>query len=258
MPCAISCNRRFGRIVGYVKMAPAHVNDRTLTRVAGVTALLAAAAQIGDFVVIFTVGGDELSQVFTDPLSLLRAGPGARIAMHWSPLLSMLGYQLLLLPLVVFLRTSLQAESRNTGMVDLYAACGFAYIVIAAIGSALMAIVHPYLMTANVGASPTQREAIEITLLAFHNGIAYGVWNLLQTIPVGVWLLGTGLLLRPRQPMLGIFTAILGALALLIWVTAALDMRGVPFLTFWAMLLTIWTIWMGISILRGAHERLGR
>jgi hypothetical protein len=155
-------------------MEPAHVNDRTLTRVAGVTALLAAAAQIGDFVVIFTVGGDELSQVFTDPLSLLRAGPGARIAMHWSPLLSMLGYQLLLLPLVVFLRTSLQAESRNTGMIDLYAACGFAYIVIAAIGSALMAIVHPYLMTANVGASPTQREAIEITLLAFHNGIAYG------------------------------------------------------------------------------------
>ena len=67
------------------------MNDRTLTRVAGVTALLAAAAQIGDFVVIFTVGGDELSQVFTDPLSLLRAGHGARIAMHWGLLLGVLG-----------------------------------------------------------------------------------------------------------------------------------------------------------------------
>ena len=238
----------------FVKMELARVNDLTLARVAAVTALLAAAAQIGDFVVIFTVGGDELSQVFTNPLSLLRAGPGARIAMHWSPLLSMLGYQLLLMPLVVYLRASPQTESRNTGMIDLYAACGFAYIIIAAIGSALMAIVHPYLMAANVGASATQREAIEITLLAFHNGIAYGLWNLLETIPVGVWLLGTGLLLRPRQPMLGIFTAILGALALLIWVTAALDMRGVPFLTFWAMLLTIWTVWAGISARRGQTD----
>jgi hypothetical protein len=34
-------------------------NER-LARVAGVTALIAAVAQVGDFVVIFTVGGEGL------------------------------------------------------------------------------------------------------------------------------------------------------------------------------------------------------
>jgi hypothetical protein len=139
-------------------------------------------------------------------------------------------------------------------MVDLYTVCGLAYIVIAAMGAAMMAVVHPYLMDAYVGASPPRREAIEVTLLAFHNGIAYGLWNSLQTIPVGVWLLGMGSLLVRKQRALGAFTMVVGALALIIWVTAALDMRDVPFLTFWAMLLTIWTVWAGISALRGQTD----
>jgi hypothetical protein len=226
--------------------------NETLARVAGVAALAAAVAQVGDFVVIIAVGGEGLSQVFTDPLSLLRAGPRAAVALHWSALLSMLGYELLLAPLALHLRAQLRpASSDNTGMVDLYTVCGLAYIVIAAMGAAMMAVVHPYLMGAYAGASPPRREAIEVTLLAFHNAIAYGLWNSLQTIPAGVWLLGMGSLLVRQQRALGAFTMILGALSLIIWVTAALDLRDVPYLTFWAMLLTIWTIWAGISALRG-------
>jgi hypothetical protein len=229
--------------------------NETLARVAGVTALAAAAAQIGDFVVIIVVGREGLSQVFTDPLSLLRAGPRAAMALHWSALLSMLGYELLLAPLMLHLWVRLRpASGDNKGMADLYTACGLAYIIIAAMGAAMMAVVHPYLMGAYAGASPPRREAIEVTLMAFHNAIAYGLWNSLQTIPVGVWLLGMGSLLVRKQKALGAFTMILGALALLIWVTAALDLRDVPYLTFWAILLTIWTIWAGISALRGQPD----
>jgi hypothetical protein len=233
--------------------------NKTLARVAGVAALAAAVAQVADFVVLIAVGGEGLSHVFTDPLSLLRAGPRAAMALHWSALLSMLGYELLLAPLALHLRAQLRpASSDDTGMVDLYTFCGLAYIVIAAMGAAMMAVVHPYLMEDYAGASPPRREAIEVTLLAFHNGIAYGLWNSLQTIPVGVWLLGMGSLLVRKQRALGAFTMVLGALALIIWVTAALDMRDVPFLTFWAMLLTIWTVWAGISALRGQPDAARR
>lgn len=188
-------------------------------RVAGWAALAAAVAQVGVFAVIFT---SLPSEMFTDPTAVLRAGPGAATAAHWNLIL---------------------------GMLDLYTLGGLAYVVIGAMGAVLLAVINPQLISDYGTASPARREAIEVTIQAFQNGVALGLWNTLETIPAGVWLVGVGGLLMRKSRGLGVLTVTIGALFLVSMVLTVLDVTPMVGVVA-SLLMTPWAIWIGIQALR--------
>jgi hypothetical protein len=188
---------------------------------------------------------------FADPLSLLRRGAAAAGLMRASLLADMLGYYLLIAPLLMVLRTWL--EPRASAWSRLYTGCLLVYVVVGAAGAAMLATASPRLMLAHAAAtSADQRFAIESIYSTLWDAIYGGLWNIFEELLAGTGWLGIGLLLRRERPVLGVVTIVLGAACLLDgagnvfgWKTAA-DAG----LYIYLLLAPAWALAVGITLLR--------
>ena len=170
-------------------MAGAH--ERSFQRLAGMTAILSAMAGIASGVLSLAAIPSSVTVDYWS--AVLHRGNGAGTLLHFSMVLDVFGYYLLLAPLALFLLSWLRPKSPD--LVRLYTICGLAYMLLGALGAAVLSAVVPQLMADYGHASGQQREMLQIVFNAVTRAVDRGVWNTLEMFPAAVWLLGIGSLL---------------------------------------------------------------
>jgi len=77
------------------------------------------------------------------------------------------------------------------------------------------------------------------------------MWGILDTLLVGIWFLGIGLLLRGERRLFSIFSIILGISALLSSLGVILGIEAIALLgAIYGLLAPIWALWLGIDLIR--------
>ena len=188
--------------------------------------------------------------VATNPALMLSVGTDGANLLRWGMILDMLGYYLPLLPVALFLWRWL--GSRNPNWVLFDTSCGLGYILIGAIGAAILAAVHPPLINAYAQASVEHRPVLETVFSAVWNMVYGGMWNILEVLLAGIWFLGIGSLLWDERRLFSIFSIILGISALLDSLGFILGIEALALLgvAIYVLLAPIWTLWIGIDLLR--------
>jgi hypothetical protein len=183
---------------------------------------------------------------FTNP-SLLLNYSSIRGYLKLFVLLDMLGYYLLLLP-VIFYLYQLQKNLSNWSIV--FACCGLLYVFTGAIGCGLLTGSAPELMTSYSAASPGEQYIVKTIFNSSFNAVYHGLWNTLEVLLAGIWWTGTGFLLLKKYRGIGLFTIITGIITLL---DSAGEMAGIKFITdlslnTYLILSIIWAEWMGFLL----------
>ena len=183
-------------------------------------------------------------------LSWLSIGADGARLLRWGLILDMLSYYLPLLPVALFLWRWI--GPRNPDWALFYTSCGLGYILVGAIGAAILAAVHPPLISAYAQASVEQRPVLEAVFSAIGNMVYGGMWAILDPLLVGIWFLGIGFLLQGERRLFSIFSIILGISALLDSLGFILGIEAVSSLGLntYLVLAPIWTLWLGIDLLR--------
>ncbi|QIP14126.1 DUF4386 family protein [Spirosoma aureum] len=182
---------------------------------------------------------------YDDPMQLLRMTNLNVPLVRWSMLTDLLGYYLLLLPCIYFLRPYLREQ---TPWADLITYCGSAYVMVGAIGAVVMAEVVCPLLRQYATASTTQQAHLQITFQTLNRIVYNGLWNLLETLLAGVWWTMTGAVLRTWHKYIGWVTMILG---LFTSFDALGNLLGRPLLAaiglnVYLILAPVWAIWLGV------------
>ncbi len=230
-------------------------NERSFQRLAGVMAIISAPLAFGSLV-LSLAPVDFNVEVFSDMALFISVGASGANLLRWAWVLDILGYYLLLAPVAFVLWHWL--KPRGPTRVGFYTFCGLAYVLIGAIGAAILAAVWPPLISAYAGAAGQQREILEAVFSSVTDLVYGGLWGLLLGIPAGVWWLGMGLFLRRERRILGVVTVILGIANLLAAIGAILNLGDLtmPFLSVYLFLAPIWALWLGIDLLRRPAEKV--
>ena len=188
-------------------------DHQSFQRFAALAAIVSFPLALGSIVLSGMAIDFKFMDAVTNPTFWLTVGADAASLLRWGMILDMLSYYLPLLPVALFLWRWLR--SRDPDWVLFYTSCGLGYILIGAIGAAILAAVHPPLISAYAQAPVEQRPVLEAVFSAIGNMVYGGMWAMLDTLLVGIWFLGIGLLLRGERRLFSIFSIILGISALL-------------------------------------------
>jgi hypothetical protein len=221
-------------------------NSRSFQRFAAISAILSGLIAIASIVLLAAALGFDI-EASSNPAVLLDAGGSSAALFRWSMILDMLGYYLLLTPLILCLWYWL--KPRGPAYIHLFSLCLLAYVLIGAMGAAILAAVVPTLVQA-VDVAP--RETIEVVFDATRSMVYVGLWNLLEEFIAGVGWIGIGLFLRHERRAIGIVTIALGVAALVDSVGTMLGFTSLAELGLYVYLVLapVWAVWLGIDLLR--------
>jgi hypothetical protein len=226
------------------------VDDRSFTRMAAIAAIASLPLAVGNLLAMLAAVHFNLNGM-TNPLVLLHGGTAAAPWWRWSMILDILGYYLPIVPLILFLRSSLRHRSPN--WIDLFALCLLAYCLIGAIGGAMLATALPTVIREYASVTSGSRQvSLQSVFTGYTDGIYRGLWNLLEEFLAGVGWIGFGLLLRTERRRLGLVTIVLGVACLVDSFGTALnvDVIASTGLMVYLVLAPAWACWMGVGLLR--------
>jgi len=213
-----------------------------ITVLAGITALAS--------IIAATAAANYNFDAFSDPLLVLTTTGASASAARWSMILDMFGYYLLLLPSVYFLQDWLKSRSAWNGLITFSAT---SYILIGAIGAAILAIIWPSIMNAYLSASANEQLLLKSDFKLINDIVYGGMWNLLETLFAGTWWIMTGVVLyRNKFPAFGIFTQVTGYFCLadsLSEIVQSPQLHEIG-LNGYLLLSIAWTISFGVMLLR--------
>lgn len=225
------------------------MQNKTQQRWIGAVTVAAGFIALASLLSIF-LAVNYRSEAVADPMLVLGL-PGVNANLvKGSMLFDMLGYYLLLLPLIFFLREYLKEDVLLS---KLSAACGVAYVLIGGIGAAILAVVWPYIITAYKTAGINEQKLLAANFRFFNMMVYEGLWNLLETIFAAAWWGLTGLLLfRKGFSFIGVFTTVLAAGCLADAASGMFGWTGLhqASLNVYLLLSIVWTIMMGVFLLR--------
>lgn len=218
-------------------------------RAAGVSTLVAAAFMVAATVLFFFASGG--SDAIADPAHLLGISSERIEALRWGALTDVLGFYLLLIPM--FIVVGAELARRKEGLARLSMLGGIAYALLGATAGIVLAYAGPPLLHAFAAARPGHTDGIALAFTTLVNTVYKGVWQTLELIPVAVWSIGTGALVRARHRALGVAAIGGGVGAVLI---AAGRMFQLPDGTLsiilpLAALYPISQLWLGVLLFRG-------
>ena len=218
-------------------------------QLAGAACLLAGACYVACGAAVAAAVNFNLSMAAFSG-TMIAIGPRGGELLRWGMLLDGLGSYLLLAPLALYLWDWLKPE--RTSLANLYSLCGLAYMLVGAIGAFVLAAALPPLINAYGPASAAQRETLQAVFNTVFTAVYRGLWNPLEVILLGVWLLGVGPWIARTRPALGRFTQLVGLAALLDAAGAVLGLEPVFTLGVSVLLalLPVWIIWWGVDLLR--------
>lgn len=215
----------------------------------GIITLAAALGAIGCLVTMM-MAVDFDAAVVENPLLALHRHVSIPL-LKASMLLDLFAYYLLLLPLVFLLRQ--WAGDHLAARVGSF--CGTAYVVVGAIGAAVLATAWPAVLLAHQVAAPTAKEALAADFTLLYQIVNDGLWNLLEMLFAAAWWGWAGWAFWQKgRRKTSCFSALL---ALACAGDAVSVMAGTPALQQLSLnaylLLSIgWTAVLGMQIMRGA------
>jgi hypothetical protein len=221
-------------------------------RIAGVSAILAVLIGGLSGVLFLAAGGFNLDGLL-DPVRLLGVGSSRAQLLRWGALTDMLGYYLLLVPLVVCVGSELRP--RGGSIVDLITVAGVLYAAIGATAAVVLAEAGPVLLRAYDQADPAARGDIALAFQVLTNAVYKGAWQTLEVLPLAAWAAGTGVLLWSKRRVLGGIGITMGILGL---VSAAVRMAQVgvgmgPAVVYAgpaATMFAAYVVWLALLLLR--------
>lgn len=196
------------------------------------------------------IGVNYNFDAFGDPLLMLGMPQVNLQAIKWFMIFDMLGYYLLLLPVIYLLQDWLTDKTPWHRLVTF---CGSAYVLTGAIGAAVLAVVWPRIIAAYPGAPPGMQTILQANFTVFNDMVNGGLWNLLETLFAGTWWLWTGILLyQSGFRKMGVLTCLTGASCLGDSVAGMFQwpvMQEVS-LNCYLVLAIVWAIAFGIFLLK--------
>ncbi|MBI1224828.1 MAG: hypothetical protein GC192_06290 [Bacteroidetes bacterium] len=188
-------------------------------------------------------------EVFSNPALIFENLRSSQIEFfRWGMITDIWGYYLLFVPIVLFIYEKMESSWRN-----MFAFCGIAYVVIGAIGAAILAATGSHFLKEFLNNTDMvlQTGAKNDFLLVYHI-VNNGIWNLLEMGIFGVFMLGAAQVLRSHGKLIYILTMLLG-------IAGMMDTLGNTFeigiwsdigLNFYLLFEPIWAIWLGIILIR--------
>jgi hypothetical protein len=189
------------------------------------------------------IGANYNVDAFSDPFRLADT-PGVKQEWaRWSMLFDMLGYYLLLLPVIFYLHNILE---RKTPWANFITSLGFGYVLIGSIGAAILAAVWPSLISEFDVTSTSKSDFALITSV-----VVKGLWNQLEVFFSGVWWIMTGVIAINHRA-LKITTITLGISCVIDSIGELMQWKFVAEtgLTIYLVLAIVWAIWLGILLIR--------
>jgi hypothetical protein len=206
-------------------------------------ALLSAPAYFAAF------GWDVEAAIFGHPSAVLSGGAGTASLLRWGAVGDMFYSYLLLAPLALFVHRHLRP--RRPWLADLGTAAAFAYIVAGAAGAAILAGVGPPLVEAYAAAPPAERVAIAGSFEVLRGIVYFGLWQTLDPITAGTWVLSVGALLLTERRLVGRFLVIAGVGLMALSGMTMLGVHSLPVLLgTGAAVLGLWLAWIVIDRVR--------
>jgi len=129
------------------------------------------------------------------PRSLVGRGPETATLYRSFALVDMASYLPFAVP-VLYLHD--RFRRRMGASMTLFTTAGMSYVLIGAIGGAILLAAGPPLIESS--ASPAETQAAGVTLEAFARAVQVGLWGTLELIALAVWFLGIAWLLRSHWP----------------------------------------------------------
>ena len=165
-------------------------------------------------------------------------------------ILDMLGYYLLLLPVIFLLHDWIKTKSAWNQLITFD---GIDYVLVGAIGVSILTIVWPYIITAYPGAAPALQEILKANFQFVNDMVYGGMWNLLEMLFAGTWWLWVCVLLYQNKfSFMGILTIVTGVFC---FADGAAGIFQVAWLhelalNIYLLLAIIWAIITGIFLLK--------
>ena len=218
-----------------------------LRRAAVVGVLLAVVVAVPTTAAFFAAFGWDLQAALVgDPGAIIDGGPDAVALFHWGAIGDMFSSYLLLVPLALYLHRLLRP--RKPWLADLGTVAGLAYIFVGASGAAILGAVGPPLLEAYATAAPPDRLAILTSFELLRNVVFFGLWQTLDPISLGAWVLSVGWLIRPDRRALGPLLVVIGGGLMAL---SGLTMLGIHSLTVlvvgFLVLLLVWAGWVVVD-----------
>ena len=182
-------------------------------------------------------------------------GTDRGFAIRIAGLLDMTAY-LVTIPVVLYLHRRFEASGSE--LLGLATFCGLAYAVLGSLGGSTFATVAPPLIDDG-------SEAARVTFAATTTFVTVTIWSTLESIFLGVWLLGVNRLLRRQLVGLGTLGMVAGVGALLTAVRSGLTGQSVADLPGPVDLLVVgllglyvpWFAWLGVELFRAGSREAG-
>jgi hypothetical protein len=246
MPRTITPASEFAAALG---VSSSHNSDGSFRRFGAIAAMVSIVPAFASLLVALPAVDWDMNAV-SDMMLFLKSGERGAALGRWSMVLDMFGYYLLIAPAVLYVGHS--HRSRSLLWSRLFTSSLLAYVLIGAMGAAILAAAMPALMIAHVHAASAERAAIEAVYRAITDAVYGGLWNLLEELVAGVGWLGFGWLERARRPKLGALTIALGLACLLDGLANALGAKAVADVGLFAYLVLapVWAAWVGVRMWR--------
>lgn len=222
-------------------------------RAAALTALLSLGCLLINLTTWFLATGSNLARA-TDPESFVTLVD--RIGLLRASLAFDVGSYVLLVPLIAFLWS--EFDQLHSARARMYAAGGLAYSLVGATGAVVLFAAWPPLMRAYEVAAGTDRLVIKAVFESFTGVVYRGMWNIVGAAGIGVWLLGTGILLRPTRRALGSLGATAGVIALMnaVFVLLGAEAAATIFLTALGILAPLWIFLVSVQLVQRSPREL--
>jgi hypothetical protein len=189
-------------------------------------------------------------EIFNNPALMLTLSGVNAEAGRWSMICDMLGYYMLLLPVIYYLYDWMKDKTPWSNLITF---CGLAYVLIGAIGASILAVAYPQALNAYPTATPEMQQIIKSNF-EFVNSMVYGgMWNLLEVLFAGIWWLFTGiLLLKSKRKAIGLVSVITGGACVLDGFSGMIESAALHEITLnvYLYISILWAFWMGVLIYR--------
>jgi hypothetical protein len=186
---------------------------------------------------------------FADPLRLLDMTGVDRRSLRAFMMLDMLGFYLLLAPIVL---ASHRFLKERTPWAQTLTACGLAYVLIGAMGAAILAAAWPTILASHSVAAPAEALLLRSNFALVTQLVYDGLWNTLEVLLVGIWWCGLGLALWQKNRGFALLTLVTGLFPLLDGMAGmfALAPLHEAMLTGYLVMSIVWPVVLGVALLR--------
>ncbi|MES2645520.1 MAG: hypothetical protein V4717_01500 [Bacteroidota bacterium] len=202
---------------------------------------------------LIAAGAGYNMAVFENPSELLGMTTADAGLLKASMIADMFGYYLLLLPALVYFQRYLKTRTSWSYVISW---CGSAYILIGAIGAAILSVTWPAYVVEYPIATVLEQEIIKRNFELLNQLVYGGLWNTLEVVLAAAWWLGIGIAVRKDLPVFGILSIVLAFASIIDGVGNMLGLPNVAALglNIYLVLGIAWPVWFGASLLYNSRK----